>query len=80
LVVPWKYGFKSIKSIAKIEFTVEQPRIFWNRITPYEYAFTVNVDPGSHPRWSQETERLIDTAERRKTLFYNGYKEWLTGL
>lgn len=45
LVVPWKYGFKSIKSIAKIEFTAEQPRIFWNRITPYEYGFTVNVDP-----------------------------------
>jgi methionine sulfoxide reductase catalytic subunit len=45
LVVPRKYGFKSIKSIAKIEFTAEQPRIFWNRITPYEYGFTANVDP-----------------------------------
>jgi sulfoxide reductase catalytic subunit YedY len=57
LVVPWKYGFKSIKSIAKIEFTAEQLRNFWNRITPYEYGFTANVDPKvSHPRWSQETK------------------------
>jgi methionine sulfoxide reductase catalytic subunit len=57
LVVPRKYGFKSIKSIAKIEFTAEQPRTFWNRIKPYEYGFTANVDPKvSHPRWSQETK------------------------
>jgi len=81
LVVPWKYGFKSIKSIAKIEFTAEQPRTFWNSITPHEYGFTANVDPKvPHPRWSQETERLIDTGERRKTLSYNGYGEWVAGL
>lgn len=81
LVVPWKYGFKSIKSIAKIEFTAEQPRTFWNSITPREYSFTANVDPQiPHPRWSQKTERLIDTGERRKTLSYNGYGEWVAGL
>jgi methionine sulfoxide reductase catalytic subunit len=57
LVVPGKSGFKSIKSIAKIEFTAERPRTFWNRIKPYEYGFTANVDPKvSHPRWSQETK------------------------
>jgi DMSO/TMAO reductase YedYZ molybdopterin-dependent catalytic subunit len=68
LVAPWKYGFKSVKSIAKIEFTAEQPRTFWNSIAPHEYGFTANVDPKvPHPRWSQETERLIDTGERRKT-------------
>ena len=81
LVVPWKYGFKSIKSITKIEFTAEQPRTFWNSITPHEYGFTANVDPKvPHPRWSQETERLIDTGERHKTLSYNGYGEWVAGL
>ena len=81
LVVPWKYGFKSIKSIAKIEFTAEQPRTFWNSITPREYGFTANVDPKvPHPRWSQKTERLLDTGERRKTLSYNGYGEWVAGL
>ncbi|HXV83708.1 MAG TPA: protein-methionine-sulfoxide reductase catalytic subunit MsrP [Candidatus Binatia bacterium] len=81
LVVPWKYGFKSIKSIARIEFTAEQPGTFWNHIAPHEYGFTANVDPKiPHPRWSQETERLIDTGERRKTLFYNGYGDWVAGL
>ena len=81
LVAPWKYGFKSVKSITKIEFTAEQPRTLWNSITPHEYGFTANVDPKvPHPRWSQETERLIDTGERRKTLAYNGYGEWVAGL
>ncbi|HEY7316172.1 MAG TPA: protein-methionine-sulfoxide reductase catalytic subunit MsrP [Candidatus Binatia bacterium] len=81
LVVPWKYGFKSIKSIAKIEFTAEQPRTFWNSIKPNEYGFTANVDPNvPHPRWSQKTERLIDTGERRATLSYNGYADWVAGL
>ena len=76
-----KYGFKSIKSIAKIELTAEQPRTFWNSITPLEYGFTANVDlKVPHPRWSQETERLIDTGERRKTLAYNGYGEWVANL
>ena len=78
LVVPWKYGFKSIKSVVKIEFTAEQPRTFWNSNRPGEYDFPANVDPNvPHPRWSQATERMIDTGERRKTLLYNGYGEWV---
>jgi methionine sulfoxide reductase catalytic subunit len=81
LVVPWKYGFKSIKSIVKIEFTAEQPRTFWNANRPREYDFIANVDPAvPHPRWSQATEKLIDTGERRPTLPYNGYGEWVAGL
>jgi methionine sulfoxide reductase catalytic subunit len=81
LVVPWKYGFKSIKSIVKIEFTAEQPRTFWNSNRPHEYDFTANVDPTlPHPRWSQASEKLIDTGERRATLPYNGYGEWVAGL
>jgi sulfoxide reductase catalytic subunit YedY len=81
LVVPWKYGFKSIKSIAKIEFTAEQPRTFWNSLRPREYDFFANVDPNApHPRWSQETEKLIDTGERRATLPHNGYGEWVAKL
>ena len=81
LVVPWKYGFKSIKSIVKIEFTAEQPATFWHSNRPSEYDFTANVDPSAaHPRWSQATEKLIDTGERRPTLPYNGYGEWVAGL
>jgi sulfoxide reductase catalytic subunit YedY len=81
LVVPWKYGFKSIKSITTIEFTAEQPPTFWNSLRPHEYDFFANVDPNApHPRWSQATERLIDTGERRQTLRYNGYEDWVAGL
>ncbi len=81
LVAPWKYGFKSIKSIVKIEFTAEQPRTFWNSNRPREYDFVANVDPAvPHPRWSQATEKLIDTGERRATLPYNGYGEWVAQL
>ena len=81
LVVPWKYGFKSIKSIVKIEFTAEQPRTFWNSNRPHEYGFEANVDPATpHPRWSQESEKLIDSGERRRTLAFNGYGEWVAGL
>jgi sulfoxide reductase catalytic subunit YedY len=81
LVAPWKYGFKSIKSIVKIEFTAEQPRTFWNSNRPAEYDFVANVDPAvPHPRWSQASERLIDTGERRATLPYNGYGEWVAHL
>jgi sulfoxide reductase catalytic subunit YedY len=79
--VPWKYGFKSIKSIVKIEFTAEQPRTFWNINRPKEYDFVANVRPDiPHPRWSQATEKLIDTGERRATLPYNGYGEWVAKL
>jgi sulfoxide reductase catalytic subunit YedY len=81
LVVPWKYGYKSIKSIVKIEFTAAQPGTFWNTNRPKEYGFTANVDPSTpHPRWSQATEKLIDTGERRKTLPFNGYGEWVAEL
>ncbi len=76
LVVPWKYGFKSIKGIVKIELTAEQPSTFWNDIAPQEYGFYSNVNPQvAHPRWSQATERRIGEAGRRKTLMFNGYAE-----
>jgi sulfoxide reductase catalytic subunit YedY len=81
LIVPWKYGFKSIKSVVRIEFGAERPHTFWNRSRPHEYGFTANVDPHTpHPRWSQATERLIDTGEKRPTLLYNGYGEWVAHL
>jgi sulfoxide reductase catalytic subunit YedY len=74
LVVPWKYGYKSIKSIVKIEFVREQPRTFWETLAPDEYPFWSNVNPKvPHPRWSQATERLIDTGDRVKTQSFNGY-------
>jgi sulfoxide reductase catalytic subunit YedY len=74
LVVPWKYGFKSIKSIVKIELVAKQPATLWETLAPNEYPFESNVDPAvPHPRWSQATERMIDTGERVKTQPYNGY-------
>ena len=81
LVVPWKYGFKSIKSIVKIDFTAEQPKTFWHSNRPREYDFIANVDPNvAHPRWSQATERMIDSGEKKPTMPYNGYGEWVAGL
>ena len=81
LVVPWKYGFKSIKSVVRIEFTADQPKTFWNSNRPKEYDVVANVRPDiPHPRWSQSTERLIDSGERRPTLPYNGYGEWVAHL
>jgi sulfoxide reductase catalytic subunit YedY len=81
LVTPWKYGFKSIKSIVSIEFVAEQPPTFWNTMAPSEYDFQANVNPAiPHPRWSQETERMIGTNERRPTLYLNGYEEWAGAL
>jgi methionine sulfoxide reductase catalytic subunit len=74
LVVPWKYGFKGIKSIVKISFTERQPPSTWNLAAPDEYGFYANVNPEvDHPRWSQRTERRIGEIERRITLPYNGY-------
>jgi methionine sulfoxide reductase catalytic subunit len=74
LVVPWKYGFKGIKSIVKIRFTESEPRTTWNRAAPNEYGFYANVNPKvDHPRWSQATERRIGEVERRATLPFNGY-------
>lgn len=81
LVVPWKYGFKGLKAIARIELCEEQPKTFWNDLQPNEYKFAANVEPDvPHPRWSQATERLIPGNERRATLLYNGYGEQVAGL
>ena len=74
LIVPWKYGFKSIKSIVSIELTDQKPRTFWNTLAPREYDFEANVNPNvPHPRWSQARERMIGTGERLPTMIYNGY-------
>jgi len=74
LVVPWKYGFKSIKSIVKIELVARQPATMWSTIAPDEYGFYANVNPDvPHPRWSQDTERRIGELGRRETLMFNGY-------
>jgi sulfoxide reductase catalytic subunit YedY len=81
LVVPWKYGFKSIKSIVKLRFTEKQPANSWNTMQPQEYGFYSNVNPEvDHPRWSQATERRIGEFLRRKTLMFNGYGEQVAGL
>lgn len=81
LVVPWKYGFKSIKSIVKIELVAEQPATLWESIAPNEYGFYSNVNPNhDHPRWSQATERRIGDNERRPTLMFNGYQEQVAAL
>lgn len=76
LVVPWKYGFKSIKSIVKITFTEKEPPTSWNLSAPREYGFYSNVNPEvDHPRWSQGRERRIGEFTKRKTLMFNGYAE-----
>ncbi len=76
LVVPWKYGFKSIKSIVAIRFLKEQPKTTWSLINPSEYAFYSNVNPNvDHPRWTQASERRIGEFFRRPTLMFNGYEE-----
>ncbi|MEK9685284.1 MAG: protein-methionine-sulfoxide reductase catalytic subunit MsrP, partial [Rhodospirillaceae bacterium] len=81
LVVPWKYGFKSIKSIVRFTFSDKRPTTFWERIQPGEYGFWANVNPDvDHPRWSQATERPLGRQERIKTLLYNGYGEQVAGL
>ena len=81
LVVPWKYGFKGIKSIVKITLTSMQPPSTWNRKAPDEYGFFANVNPGHpHPRWSQATEQRIGESGRRKTLLFNGYADQVASL
>lgn len=81
LVVPWKYGFKSIKSIVKIRLTDTQPATAWNKAVPNEYGFYSNVNPMvDHPRWSQATERRIGELFKRKTLMFNGYGDQVAGL
>jgi sulfoxide reductase catalytic subunit YedY len=86
LVVPWKYGFKSIKSIVRITLTADEPPTTWNRLAPQEYGFYANVNPTvDHPRWSQATERRIGDGgglfpERRDTLMFNGYGDFVSSL
>ncbi len=81
LVVPWKYGFKNIKAIVKIELTDKQPATFWNNISSNEYGFYSNVNPNvDHPRWSQATERRIGELSRRPTLMFNGYYDEVASL
>jgi methionine sulfoxide reductase catalytic subunit len=84
LVVPWKYGFKSIKSIVRITLTAEEPVATWNATQPREYGFYSNVNPTvDHPRWSQASERLIGgglIARRQPTLMFNGYEEEVASL
>ncbi|HXY76236.1 MAG TPA: protein-methionine-sulfoxide reductase catalytic subunit MsrP [Steroidobacteraceae bacterium] len=84
LIVPWKYGFKSCKSIARIDFTAREPRTAWNLAAPNEYGFYANVNPKvDHPRWSQATERRIGApflAARRPTLPFNGYADQVASL
>ena len=81
LIVPWKYGFKSIKSINSIAFVKQQPPTSWNLSAPREYGFYSNVNPSvSHPRWSQARERRIGEWGRRDTLLFNGYADAVAGL
>ncbi|MBX6367795.1 MAG: protein-methionine-sulfoxide reductase catalytic subunit MsrP [Rhodospirillales bacterium] len=81
LSTPWKYGFKHIKSIVRFTFTEERPVGFWEKLQASEYGFWANVNPDvPHPRWSQKTERVVGTDERRPTLIYNGYGEFVADL
>ncbi len=81
IVVPWKYGFKSAKSIVRIRLVSEQPKTAWEKAAPQEYGFYSNVNPEvDHPRWSQATERRIGEFLRRKTLMFNGYADQVASL
>jgi sulfoxide reductase catalytic subunit YedY len=81
IVIPWKYGFKGIKSIVRISLVAEQPPTSWNRYAPQEYGFYANVNPNhAHPRWSQATEQRIGENGRRPTLMFNGYGEQVASL
>ena len=82
LVVPWKYGYKSPKSIVRIEFVEKQPRTYWNDAQPREYGFYSNVNPKvPHPRWSQARESLIpDAVKRVDTKIFNGYAEQVAAM
>ncbi len=81
LAVPWKYGFKSIKSIVRFSFVEARPKGLWEALQASEYGFWANVNPAvPHPRWSQATEEVIGTGERRPTLLFNGYGEYVADL
>jgi sulfoxide reductase catalytic subunit YedY len=80
LVVPWKYGFKSAKSVVRIELTDTQPPTFWSTVAPSMYDFTANVNPNLPKPWDQHTEEMLGTKEQRPTQIYNGYGEWVAKL
>jgi len=81
LAVPWKYGFKSIKSLVRFSFTDKRPVTFWEKIAAREYGFWANVNPKvAHPRWSQATERVLGKGTRVPTLLYNGYGEYVADM
>jgi sulfoxide reductase catalytic subunit YedY len=81
LAVPWKYGFKSVKSIVRFTFTDKRPKSFWEGLQASEYGFWANVNPQvAHPRWSQATEKPLGSDERVPTLLYNGYAEQVADL
>jgi len=81
IVIPWKYGFKSAKSIVRIRLTDTEPKTAWNKAAPQEYGFYSNVNPTvDHPRWSQATERRIGEFRRRQTLMFNGYADQVASL
>jgi sulfoxide reductase catalytic subunit YedY len=81
IVIPWKYGFKGIKSIVKISLVSDQPPTSWNQYAPGEYGFYANVNPHhDHPRWSQATEERIGEPGRRPTLMFNGYGDQVASL
>ena len=81
LALPWKYGFKSIKSIARITFTDKRPKGLWESLQSSEYGFWANVNPEvSHPRWSQANEEVLGTGTRIPTKLFNGYGDYVAGL
>src|SRR5690606_9999897 len=81
LAVPWKYGFKSVKSIVRFTFSETRPTSFWEALQAKEYGFWANVNPDvPHPRWSQKTELPLGSEERVPTLLYNGYAEFVGDL
>lgn len=81
LALPWKYGFKSIKSIVRVSFTDKRPVGLWEALQPSEYGFWANVNPKvDHPRWSQASERVLGTSERIPTQLFNGYAEHVAEL
>ena len=81
LVVPWKLVSRASSQLSKLNFTAEQPRTFWNSNRSREYGFEANVDPTTpHPRWSQQSEKLIDTGKPQPTLPFKGYGEWVAAL
>jgi len=79
--LPWKYDFKSVKSITRFSFTDKRPKTFWNVFQPAEYGFWANVNPDvPHPRWSQKTEEFLATGDRIPTRIFNGYGDYIAHL